>query len=56
MGLVKLTARIFIDLFGITPPTPEEEGKYAWILFGLSVLTVLVVAAVFLLLVGRMVG
>ena len=56
MGLVKLTAKIFIDLFGITPPTPEEEGKYAWILFGLSLLTVLAVAAVFLLLVRQMVG
>jgi hypothetical protein len=51
MGFFRAITNGFINFFGITQPTPEQERRAAWFICSLLVLTVLTAAAVFSLLV-----
>lgn len=46
MVLLKMMLRLFTTILGTTHPSEEEEGKYAWLLFGLILLIVVAMAAV----------
>ncbi|HEY5328862.1 MAG TPA: hypothetical protein VIJ79_03175 [Acidobacteriaceae bacterium] len=46
MRLLEALASIFINVFGITQPTPEMRRKAAWFILVLLMLTLLLVAAV----------
>ncbi|HZL25553.1 MAG TPA: hypothetical protein VFC39_03385 [Acidobacteriaceae bacterium] len=46
MRLLEALASIFINVFGITQPTPEMRRKAAWFILVLLTLTLLLVAAV----------
>jgi Mg2+ and Co2+ transporter CorA len=47
MGFFKFVTTGFINFFGITQPTPEQERRAAWFICGLLALIVLGAAAVF---------
>jgi hypothetical protein len=34
MGLIRFITRVFIDVFGITHPSPAEEKRAAWFICG----------------------
>jgi hypothetical protein len=51
MGITRLVARVFIDFFSITPPSPEEERRVNWILFAMTLLVIAAVAGIFCLIV-----
>ena len=50
MRLLEALASIFINVFGITQPTPEMRRKAAWFILGLLMIALLVVIAVGLVL------
>ena len=50
MRLLEALASIFINVFGITQPTPEMRRKAAWFILVLLTLTLLLVVAVGLVL------
>jgi hypothetical protein len=47
MGLLRFITRGFINFFGITQPTPQQEKQAAWFICGLLGLIVVGAAAVF---------
>jgi len=47
MGMLRFAARWFINFFGITQPTPQQEKQAAWFICGLLGLIVMGSAAVF---------
>jgi hypothetical protein len=51
MGIFRFVTQGFIDFFGITQPTKEQERRAAWFICGLLVLILLAAAAVFALIV-----
>jgi Mg2+ and Co2+ transporter CorA len=51
VGLLKFITRGFVNFFGITQPTPQQERQATWFICGLLVVIVLVAAGVFWLLV-----
>ena len=51
MGFFRGITNGFINFFGITQPTPEQERRAAWFICGMLVLILLSAAAVFLLIV-----
>jgi heme/copper-type cytochrome/quinol oxidase subunit 2 len=51
MGLVRFITRGFIDFFGITEPSPEQERRAMWFICSTLLLIVVVAALVFLLMV-----
>ncbi len=51
MRFLEFIARWFINFFGITQPTPQQERQAAWFISGLLVLILLVAAGVFFLVV-----
>lgn len=50
MRLLEALASIFINVFGITQPTPEMRRKAAWFILGLLLLALCAVAVVGLVL------
>jgi hypothetical protein len=40
MTILKMMLRLFTSIFGTTHPAKEDEEKYAWMLFGLIVVTI----------------
>ena len=46
MRLLEILAAAFINTFGITQPTEATRRRAAWFIFGMLVLTVVLVAAV----------
>lgn len=46
MRLLEALAAAFINTFGITQPTEATRRKAAWFIFGMMILTVLLVGAV----------
>ena len=54
MILLKMMLRLFTTILGTTHPSQEEEGKYAWLLFGLILLIVVAMAAAALVVVKMM--
>jgi|GEM_PF-752089 len=50
MRLLEALASIFINVFGITQPTPEMRRKAAWFILALLTIALLVVAAIALVL------
>jgi len=50
MGFFRAITNGFINFFGITQPTPEQERRAAWFICSLLVLILLTAAAVFSLL------
>jgi hypothetical protein len=50
MRLLEALASIFINVFGITQPTPEMRRKAAWFILGLLLVALCVVVAVGLVL------
>jgi hypothetical protein len=51
MGFFRLITSGFINFFGITQPSPEQERRAEWFICGLLVLIVLTAALVFTLIV-----
>jgi hypothetical protein len=51
MGLIRMITTGFINFFGITQPSPQQEKRAQWFITGLLVLIVLAAAAVFTLIV-----
>ncbi|MDE3105754.1 MAG: hypothetical protein KGK08_11305 [Acidobacteriota bacterium] len=49
MNLLRFLARAFIDVFGITPPPPEKQDRMAWVIAGMLVGVLLVMAAALVL-------
>jgi hypothetical protein len=47
MGPIKFITQGFIDFFGITKPSPDEERNAVWIIFALLGAVILGVAAIF---------
>jgi hypothetical protein len=47
MGLLRFVTRGFINFFGITQPTPEQERVAAWFICGLLALVLAGAALVF---------
>jgi len=47
MGLLRFVTRWFINFFGITQPTAQQERQAAWFICGLLGLIVLGAAAAF---------
>jgi hypothetical protein len=50
MGLIRFITRVFIDVFGITHPTPEEEQRAAWFICGSLIVIVAGLASLFVVL------
>ncbi len=50
MGLVRFITNVFIDVFGITHPTPAEEKRAAWFIVGSLAVIVAGLASVFVVL------
>lgn len=51
MGLIRVITTGFINFFGITQPTPEQEKRAQWFITALLVLIVLAATVVFTLIV-----
>jgi hypothetical protein len=51
MGFLRLITTGFINFFGITQPTPEQEKRAEWFICGLLVLIVLGAALIFTVIV-----
>ena len=51
VGPIQFVTRGFIDFFGITQPTPQQERQAQWFICGLLALIVVFAAAVFSILV-----
>jgi hypothetical protein len=51
MGIFRFVTQGFIDFFGITQPTREQERKAAWFICGLLILILAGAAATFGLIV-----
>jgi Mg2+ and Co2+ transporter CorA len=51
MGFFRAITNGFINFFGITQPTPEQERRAAWFICGLLALIVVAAASIFLLIV-----
>ncbi len=47
MGFIRAIANGFINFFGITQPTPQQEKQAGWFIFALLALIVAGAAAVF---------
>lgn len=47
MNPFRFLTRVFIDVFGITHPTPQQERRAAWFICTLLALVVLGIVAVF---------
>ncbi len=50
MGPLRFLTRVFIDVFGITHPTPTQEKRAAWFITTLLALIVGGICLVFLVL------
>ncbi len=50
MGLFRFVTRVFIDVFGITHPSPAEERQAMWLICGSLALIVGGLAALFVVL------
>lgn len=52
MNPFSFLTRVFIDVFGITHPTPQQERRAAWFICSLLALIVIGIVAVFLAVYG----
>jgi hypothetical protein len=51
MTILKMMLRLFTSIFGTTHPSEEDEAKYAWMLLGLIVVTIVGMVGAALLMV-----
>jgi hypothetical protein len=47
MGIFRSITNGFINFFGITQPTPQQERRAAWFICSMLVLTIVAAASVF---------
>ena len=52
MGLIRAITHGFINFFGITQPTPQQERQATWFICGLLVLIIVGAAVVFAVVLG----
>jgi hypothetical protein len=51
MGFIRLITTGFINFFGITQPSPEQERRAEWFIIGLLMLILLAAVLVFTIIV-----
>jgi hypothetical protein len=54
MTILKMMLRLFTSIFGTSHPSKEDEAKYAWMLLGLIVVTVVAMIGATLIVVQLM--